>query len=239
MKPLVLVHGFMGGSAQWDGIRPALEGGADLVTLDLPGFGKNHDLPPINRIEDFAEWVIATLKDKGIRSYDLLGHSMGGMIAQEVARRDSQALDRLFLYATGSIGVVPGRFETMEDSKARAVAEGARATARRISATWFLECESAPAYPACAALAELSSLEAILAGLDAMQAWSGQDALNRIAQKTLILWGDSDRTYNWDQIKLLWTQIPDAGLAVLPRCAHAAHMEKPHLFCDVLRDALT
>ena len=239
MKPFVLVHGFMGGSAQWDGIRPALDGSFDLVALDLPGFGKNHDLPPINRIEDFAEWVIATLKDKGIRNYDLLGHSMGGMIAQEIARRDSQAVDRLVLYATGSIGVVPGRFETMEESKARAVADGAQATARRISATWFLDCENSPAYPSCAALAERASLEAILAGLDAMQAWSGQDVLNSIVQKTLILWGDGDRTYTWDQISLLWSEIPDAGLAVLPRCAHAVHMEKPELFCDILRDALT
>ena len=239
MKPLVLVHGFMGGSAQWDDLRPALEGSFDLIALDLPGFGKNRDLPPINRIEDFAEWVIATLKDKGIRTYDLLGHSMGGMIAQEVARRDSQAVDRLILYATGPIGVVPGRFETMEQSKARAVAEGAQATARRISATWFLDRENAPAYPSCAAVAELASLEAILAGLDAMQGWTGQDALNRIAQRTLILWGDGDRTYTWDQIRLLWAGIPDTGLAVLPRCAHAVHMEKPGLFCDILRDALT
>ena len=238
MKPLVFVHGFMGGSAQWDSIRPHLEDGFDLVTLDLPGFGKNHAMPCINRIEGFADWVIAALKDKGIRHYDLLGHSMGGMIAQEVARRDAQAVDRLVLYATGAIGVVPGRFETMAQSKARAIADGPRATARRISATWFLHYEKAPAYPACASLAELASLDAILAGLDAMQAWSGQDRLRLIEQKTRVIWGEGDRTYNLDQIRLLWTEIPDASLAVLPGCAHAAHMEKPRLFCDILQDAL-
>lgn len=238
MTPLVLVHGFMGGSAQWDGIRPHLEHRFDLVTLDLPGFGKNHAMPCLDRIEDFAGWVIDTLKDKGIVQYDLLGHSMGGMIAQEIARRDSAAVNHLVLYATGAIGVVPGRFETMEQSKARAVAEGARATARRISATWFLDTEDAPGHRACASIAEMASLDAILAGLDAMQAWSGQDTLRSICQQTLIMWGDKDRTYNWEQTRLLWTDIPNAGLAVLPGCAHAMHIEKPKLFCDILCDAL-
>lgn len=50
MTPLVLVHGFMGGSAQWDGYLDAIERQRDLILVDLPGFGANAQMPPINKI---------------------------------------------------------------------------------------------------------------------------------------------------------------------------------------------
>lgn len=228
----------MGGGAQWGPLHEGLGGDLPLITLDLPGFGAATALPAINRIEGLADWVIAELHARGITRYHLLGHSMGGMIAQEIARRDAARIHKLVLYATGSIGVLPGRFETIAQSKARAAQDGPQATARRISATWFLQREAAPAYPACAAIAEEASLAAIQAGLDAMEAWSGRAALGQIAQDTLILWGDQDRTYAWEQIDLLWTQIPSTQLAVVPGCAHAVHLEKPALFNALLRDFL-
>lgn len=240
MTPLVLVHGFMGGSAQWsDLIRALTARGVDVFAVDLPGFGKNAELDPIDSIEAFAIWVIQHLNDLGIERYDLLGHSMGGMIVQEVARRDAVRVNRLVLYATGATGVLPGRFETIAESKRRARADGAVATARRISATWFLERENAPGYAGCARVAECASAGAIQAGLDAMEVWSGEDALAEIAAETLVLWGDRDRTYAWPQIEALWTRIPDTQLAVLPNCAHAVHLEKPELFTAILAEFLT
>ena len=120
MTPLVLVHGFMGGSAQWDGCRDTLQQHANVVAVDLPGFGANAYLPPIDSIGGYADWVVRHLRGLGVEEYHLLGHSMGGMIAQEIARRDFERVDRLVLYATGAIGVLPGRFETIEESKKRA-----------------------------------------------------------------------------------------------------------------------
>lgn len=228
--PLVLVHGFMGGSAQWAGLEQALAPYVDVVSVDLPGFGKNAGMAPINRIEGFADWVMDQLSARGIARYHLLGHSMGGMIVQEMARRDRARIDRLVLYATGALGVLPGRFETIAESKRRAEADGPAATARRIAATWFLQREASPGYAGCAEIAEQTGLDAIHAGLDAMQAWSGEAALADISQDTLILWGDQDRTYTRDQIKILSRDIPKASLAVVPGCAHAVHLENPDLF---------
>jgi pimeloyl-ACP methyl ester carboxylesterase len=143
------------------------------------------------------------------------------------------------LYGTGAVGVLPGRFETIAQSKKRARSDGISQTARRISATWFLERENAPAYEACAKLAEQSTDEAILAGLDAMQAWSGADHLAAIDAKTLVIWGDGDRTYPWAQTQLLWDTIRDAALAVVPGCAHAVHLEKPAMFNSLVLDHLS
>jgi len=230
MTPLVLVHGFMGGSAQWPGVAEALAGHTEVVAVDLPGFGANANLPPINRIEGFADWVIAYLRERGVETYHLLGHSMGGMIAQEIARRDAARVRQLILYGTGPQGVLPGRFETIAASKRRATVDGARATARRIAATWFLKNEVAQNYEVCAGIAELADLNAIHAGLDAMEAWSGADLLDRISQDTLILWGDQDRSYDRTQVDLLVDRIPNSNLTVFPGCAHVVHLEEPEAF---------
>ena len=215
-----------------------LADGFEVIALDLPGFGANNHLPPINTIGGFADWMIAELDARGVDEFHLLGHSMGGMIVQEMARKIPARIKKLVLYATGAKGVLPGRFETIDESKARARSDGAQATARRITATWFLHGEKSAGYEGCAAIAERARLEAILAGLDAMRDWSGEADLAGLQPETLVIWGDQDRTYKWAQIELLWQSIPNAQLAVIPACAHAVHLEKPGMFGAVLRDFL-
>jgi pimeloyl-ACP methyl ester carboxylesterase len=226
----------MGGGAQWPGVAEDLSDCAEVFALDLPGFGASADMPPLDRIEEFADWVIALLLEHGIESYHLLGHSMGGMIAQEIARRDAGRVKRLILYATGARGVLPGRFETIAESKKRAQVDGATDTARRIAATWFLKGTAAPGYEACARIASQSSLAAILAGLDAMEHWSGEHRLKDITQDTLILWGSEDRSYGREQVELLASQIPRSTLRVVPGRAHALHLEDPASFIGPLRE---
>ena len=237
MTPLVLVHGFMGGSDQWR-LQEPLGSARPLVRVDLPGFGRNAALGPIDRIEDFAAWVLETLSQQGVARFDLLGHSMGGMIVQEMARLAPERIDRLILYGTGAIGDLPGRFEPMERSMERARQDGARTTARRISATWFRKTDADPEYPACARIAEAASLGAILAGLEAMREWSGEAHLSTIASRSLVIWGDLDRTYTWPVVERLWRSIPTCNLAVVPQCAHAVHAENPEVFNRIVEGFL-
>ncbi len=239
MTPLVLVHGFMGGSSQWEEQQAAFGSEREVIALDLPGFGLASDAPPISTITGFATWALETLSTRGITQFDLLGHSMGGMIVQEMTRLAPDRVNRLVLYGTGPIGALPGRFETIETSMERARADGAPATARRISANWFLHGTKSPAYPACAAIAERSGLPAILAGLEAMRDWSGVDLLPHITCPTRIIWADQDRSYGWPVVETLWTNIPNAALGVIPDAGHAVHLEKPTLFNGLVADFLT
>ena len=238
MTPVVFVHGFLGGSRQWKGQAEALAAGFDVIAVDLPGFGENAQLEALDSITGFANWVLNELTARGIERFHLIGHSMGGMVVQEMIACAPERVDRLILYGTGATGILPGRFETIGTSKRRALADGPRATARRIAATWFLRQEEAAAYEECAAIAEQCSLQAILAGLDAMQGWSGTERLLEFKIRTLVIWGDCDRTYPWSQTEQLWQSITGASLAVIPGCAHATHLEKPGLFNNILWDFL-
>ena len=53
------------------------------------------------------------------------------------------------------------------------------------------------------------------------------------------IWGDADRSYRWPQVETLWTNLPDVRLSVIPGSAHAAHLEKPHLFHSLIDDFLS
>lgn len=235
MNPVVFVHGFMGGSRQWQGQIDS-DAGYEVISLDLPGYGENAQSEALDSIASYAEWALDELSARGVERFNLVGHSMGGMVAQEMVVQTPDRVDRLVLYGTGATGVLPGRFETICTSKRRALADGPQTTARRIAATWFLEREEAPGYEACAAIAEQCRLQAMLNGLDAMENWSGVERLEDIKAKTLVIWGDRDRTYPWCQTEQLWKSITNANLSVLPGCAHAAHLEKPELFNSILGD---
>ena len=236
MRSLVFVHGYLGGSTQWADQVETFAASFDVITPDLPGFGRNHSMQAPDEIGAFADYVLEQVQDLGVERFDLVGHSMGGMIVQEMVARAPQRIDRLVLYGTGPVGLLPGRFETIDESKRRVVEDGVAASGRRISATWFVDYEKAPNYPVCADLAVMASQQAALAGLSAMEKWSGEAALEKITSPTLVLWGDYDRTYLWSQQQRLWQGIPGARLAVIPGCAHAVHLEKPGLFNATLAD---
>lgn len=236
--PLVLVHGYLGGSAQWQAEIDRFAERYDVIAPDLPGFAGSAGLPPADRIARFAQAVVELLDELGLGRITLLGHSMGGMVVQELAARHPERIARLILYGTGPLGAMPDRFERLETSRERIRSDGVARTIRRIGATWFRAGEAARGFEVVAQLGAQASEDAALAGLDAMSHWDGRGALDRLSMPTLVLWGDGDRSYRWPQVEALWQGLPDAALAVVPGTAHAVHLEKPALFHALLEDFL-
>ncbi len=235
---LVFVHGYFGGSPQWAAQIAAFADVFKVITPDLPGFGLNSALQAPESITGFAEYVLAELDRQDVKHCHLVGHSMGGMIAQEIARLAPQRIQRLVLYGTGPLGVMPGRFETIAQSRQKLRTAGVTTTARRIAAKWFIGGEQSTGYAGCADIAVMASLQAGLAGLTAMEHWSGVAELANISAPTLVLWGDQDQSYRWPLPQQLWQTIPGAALSVIAGCSHAVHLEKPALFNAVVRDFL-
>ncbi len=236
--PLVLVHGFLGGSAQWAAEIACFSKTHHVIAPDLPGFGDAADLPGCNRIEAMADYVIGFLDDLNIDRFALLGHSMGGMIVQTIAAKIPDRVERLVLYGTGAIGVMPNRFETIEQSRQRLSSDGIQKTIRRIGATWLLDSSKGEGLAVLARIGDCATPEAAVLAFDAMENWDGRAQLNKLRMPALILWGDTDRSYRWPQTEMLWQNLPDATLAVIPGTSHAAHLEKPQIVHAVLRDFL-
>lgn len=238
-KPLVLVHGYLGGSAQWQSQLAAFAATHDVIAPDLPGFGQAATMTGFARIADFATAVMQCIDTLGVDHFSLLGHSMGGMIVQEIAARHGARIDALVLCGTGPLGLMPDRFEPIETSIARLNTEGVNATTDRITAFWFRDGTAAPGYIPTRDIARMAHPEAARKALVAMRDWDGRAALKQLRMPCRILWGDQDQSYRWPQIETLWQGIVKADLGVIPSAGHAIHMEKPDLFNMLVQDFLS
>lgn len=237
-EPLVLVHGFLSGSDYWASVSNNLANGRRVVAIDLPGFGKRCHDPAVDSITGFANGVLAELDRLGIDEFVLLGHSMGGMIAQEVAHKAPRRVQALILFGTGPEGELPGRFEPIAESRRKVTEQGKGPTVSFIVSNWYVKGTQDPWFAPSLELAGLAGEEAVLGGLAAMQGWRGVDYLASHKMPTLVIWGDQDRAYPISQELALWQGIDNARLAVLPGAGHNAHHEKPELFCALLQDFL-
>ena len=236
--PLVLVHGFLGSSKMW---KPQIDFFKDhfrIITPDLPGFGKSNKAKSHNNIQSIANLLINCLEEKKIHKFHLLGHSMGGMIVQEMAKKIGDKISKLVCYSTGPRGEMPGRFETVDESRKNLQKNGLETMARNIAKTWFIKGENAKYFDACIETGKQTSMEAVDNSLVAFKNWNGVDTLKNIKNETLIIWGDRDRSYNLEQVKTLEKNIENSKLIIFKNCAHNVHLEQPDQFNKTIKDFL-
>ena len=236
--PLVLVHGFLGSSDMWSPQIKFFKDDFRVIAPALPGFGKSSSINSCDSIECMAKAILSLLEKKEIKNFNLLGHSMGGMIVQEIAKIAGEKILKLICYGTGPRGNIPGRFETIDQSRKELKINGLKDTACRIAKTWFIEEEKAKYFYLCEEAGKKTSIEAADNGLIAMKNWSGIENLKNIKIETLIVWGDQDKAYNFNQVETLNNNIPNSELKVIKDCSHNAHLEKPDEFNRVIGEFL-
>ncbi|MBU0737571.1 MAG: alpha/beta fold hydrolase [Alphaproteobacteria bacterium] len=102
--PLALLHGFGGIGASWAPVIERLEPHQPLVVYDLPGHGRSLDAEGVGHAGVMAKAILADLDRRGISSFHLGGHSMGGAIASLIALRARDRVASLTLVAPGGFG---------------------------------------------------------------------------------------------------------------------------------------
>ena len=80
------------------------------------------------------------------------------------------------------------------------------------------------------------SLESAENALIAMKNWVGIDHLKNIKNKTLIVWGDKDTSYNLEQVETLNKNIKDSKLEIFKNCGHNVHLEQPSEFNFLIKE---
>ena len=93
--PLVLIHGFLGSSRMWGPQIDFFKDHFRVITPDLPGYGKSNNTTSLNSIQSMANLLLDCLEEKKIDKFYLLGHSMGCMIVQEMAKKDGDKISKL------------------------------------------------------------------------------------------------------------------------------------------------
>jgi len=234
--PLVLVHGFLGSSAMWSPQKEFLSKYYRVIAPALPGFGESSKIKSLDSINAMAEKVLEILNKKEIKKFNLMGHSMGGMIVQEMAKISGEKINKLIFYATGPIGDIPGRFEPIDASREKLKENGIAETSNRISKKWFVEGDQAKYFYLCDNANKATSEEAADNALNALKNWNGIDNLKNINNETLIIWGDKDTAYNFDQVDALSKNIPNSKMEIFKGCSHNVHLELPEKFNEIVKN---
>ena len=237
--PFVFVHGYLGSSEMWTFQKEFFSKDYRVIIPALPGFGESYNVKSLDSINKMAKEIINVLDQKKIDKFNLIGHSMGGMIVQEITKLIGDRVNKLICFATGSIGDIPGRFETMDETREKLQKEGAKLSFSRAPIKWFVKGDKDKNYFLCENAVKNVSLEAADNALLAMKNWRGKENLKNIKNDTLIIWGDKDTSYNFDQVDTLNKNIKNSRLEIFKDCAHNVHLEQPDQFNNLVKEFIS
>jgi len=223
---VVFVHGAGGNHLVWGLQVHALADGARAVALDLPGHGRSTP-PGRNSIEAYRDVVLGLLDALAFERAVIVGHSMGGAIAQALALSHPERVAGLGLVGTGArLRVLPAIMEgVLNDlaTTARMVIEYSYAPGTdpeflRRAEQEFCECPATVIY-------------------GDFWACNQFDVMARLAEiraPTLVVCGREDRLTPPRYSVYLATHIPNATLVLIDNAGHSVMVEQPDETSQVL-----
>ena len=243
--PIVLTQYFRGNMDNFDpAITDALAVGREVVLFDNAGVGASTG-PAKTTVDEMAADAEAFIDALGLTEIDLMGHSMGGEVAQLIALARPDLVRRLVLVGTG-----PRGGEGMSAQKPSTAQLFAK-TYERQDEMWLPIMFSPSQRSQAAGRAYLDrirarpdrdqpvSQETLLAHRQAAGAWGQPNTddfayLSKITQSTLVVNGHDDVVIATVNSFILQQRIPDAYLLLYPDSNHGAHFQYTDQFLSVL-----
>src|SRR5215212_9172852 len=240
-RPLVLLHGFTGSAATWRPLITTLPPHFRTIAPDLIGHGRSDS--PLNadryRMEHCVADLLALLDVLEIERADVLGYSMGGRVALQLAAAAPERVGALVLESSS-----PGIADAAE-RQARVAADAALADliARDGLAAFVQYWERLPLFASQAALPEETrarlhtqrmrnnplGLANSLRGMGTGQQKSLWDQLDVLDARTLLIAGELDTKYRALAHQMV-ARLPNARALIVPSAGHAVHLEQPQAF---------
>jgi 3-oxoadipate enol-lactonase len=237
--PLLLIQGLGYGRWAWDPIVPGLAARHRVVVFDNRGIGDSEKPDGPYTAAEMAGDALQVLDEAGIDRAHVLGASLGGMIAQELAVAAPERVDKLVLCCTtpGGPNAAP-----MPEVTLRLFAE-APSLPPEVALRRFIE-NALGNDPPAELVDELFARRAAhppdQAGWQAQAAagmgFQGVDDV--IRARTLIVSGTADNVVDHRNAELLAARIPDARVDLLEGCGHLFFWEQPEESVRILNDFL-
>jgi pimeloyl-ACP methyl ester carboxylesterase len=246
--PLLLIMGLATDSTAWAFQLPEFARHYRAIAFDNRGVGRTSKPAGPYSIHQMADDAAGVMDALGVARAHVLGVSMGGMIAQELALRHPERVSALVLACT-----FPEPDATVEDRRSFMVGQ----LGGQVSADGELQIDVASLNPLlfvqqmlpavfnpsfiasdlpklmqvfAGALQYGFSMEAILGQVAAVMGHRATDRLHRIAVPTLVLTGDADQLVAPSNSDILAREIPGAKLVKVPGGSHGFNFETPEVF---------
>jgi pimeloyl-ACP methyl ester carboxylesterase len=216
--PVVFVHGAGGTHQHWLYQVRDLPG-SPTYALDLPGHGRSEG-PGRDTIAAYGDWIISFFDAAGLEQAVLVGHSMGGGIALDLALRYPARLGGLGLVATGArLRVAPIIFEAVQQDVQAAV---------RLICDWAFGPEASPEMVRLGRR-QMGTTPADVLYNDflACDRFDVMDRLGEIAVPTFVLCGTDDRLTPSKYAVYLRDHIAGATLHLVEGAGHMVMLENP------------
>ena len=240
---ILFLHGLGGSCRDWSANLPAFASSYRVIALDFPGFGES-DKPEVQySIEWLTDVVEKFLQEQEIDQVNLVGHSMGGVVALNVASQPKSRVKKLSI--TDAVGIgdkseflayamskkIMGpdtEWEPVENllkSQFRAMADDLIEKQKPQTARELFESLKIP-ITGQPLLRMTPEVQMIASTFD----FDIRPKLASIRQPTLILWGAKDPVASTQDASLLQREIPSSILILFPDSGHSPMMQHPSRF---------
>ena len=227
--PLLFLHGG-GGAGIWLPCMAQLAKKFDVIAPEHPGFGDSDTPPWLDTIGDLANFYLDFLDQLDLRGVHLIGSSLGGWVAAELAVRNATRLASLTLIGAAGIHLKDveqvDTFLSNDEQRIRDL---------------FHDQELAEAVIAGSERPELEDAALKNRMMTAKLSWQPRNHdphlrkwLHRIKVPTLLVWGDHDRLFPKEYALAYQRLIPGAKVVIIPNCGHLPHVEKGDEFAAEL-----
>jgi 3-oxoadipate enol-lactonase len=231
---VLLLHGIGGGQNIWLNTADALAtAGYRVLRVDLPGYGLSAGLQAVD-MESFVGSSLRVIEHAAARHTVLLGHSMGGMVAQELVARWPSAVQGLVLACTSALfGKADGAWQLQFLAERLAPLDAGLGMAGM--ADKLLPALVSAAAPAAAVKLAHSVMSQVpeatyRAALKAIAGFDRRDALAAIKIPTLMMAGEHDTTAPPDMMRRMAARVVGCDYVCLPRAGHLANLEQAAAF---------
>ena len=231
--PLLLIHGLGYARWGWEPVVEPLAASFDVILFDNRGVGESDAPPGPYTAAELADDAVQVLDEAGVARAHVVGTSLGGMVAQELALRRPERVEKLVLACTtpGGPQAFPMPQRTVDLMQARAtlreyVENALEPDPRPELVDRILEHRERTA----------QRFEPWAAQAAAGAAFDAHDRLGDLTMPTLVQHGDGDVVVDPKNGELLAELIPDARLSVYAGCGHLFMWQEPERFTRELEE---
>ena len=238
--PIVLVHGLGGTLDVWHGVSQSLALHHHVIAMDLRGHGRTPAGRAQFSIKAWSQDVAALMTALQLPAATIVGHSMGTLIAQQVAITEPDMVDQLVL--VGGITYFEPPDKQAYEQRAKVVEEQGLDEIVDDWITGALSPRTRARLPQVAGLLRhlfLSNDPRSYAKASRAMARAPAVEREQIGQPTLLLVGDHDRSTPLRMTEQLHKQIPVSRVQVVPSAAHWMTLEQPDVIAAAILQFLT
>ena len=238
-EPLVLLHGLGSSTRDWQFQLDDFAAHYQVIAMDLRGYGQTDHPPDPYSIRQMSEDVVALLDYLEISSFHLLGYSMGGAVALQLAVDHAELVDKLIV-VNSLPSFIPASWRQKAEFYLRKIivrTMGVQRLAPVIANRLFPDVDQQDLRDLVIDRYGQNDTHAYLATLDALVTWSVVPHLGNLHMPTLFIAAEHDYT-SVDDKKSYVEQIPNARMVVVQNSGHGTPLDQPEVFNDHVLDFL-